>query len=85
MGAGVHAARDPQIERADVAHVIGVGEAGLDGGGQSQRIAVRQIALARAGAGDQIGEQTAIGSIETEGVHVLPEREQPVLADLGQQ
>ena len=63
VAAGVHAARDVEVDFADVENVVEVVEAGLDGVGDGDRLGVGEVAEVAAGAADDAGEQADVGVV----------------------
>ena len=61
MAAGVDAARDVQVQLADLEQVVQVVELALDGFGHRDGDGIGQRAEVPAGTGDDVGEQTHVG------------------------
>src|SRR5687767_9252872 len=84
MAAGVHAARDVQVELADVMQIIEVVEAPLDRLGDRDRLGVGERAEVAAGAADDVREQAHVGGGEAGGARLPPELEEVALAHVGE-
>src|ERR1043165_1206902 len=84
VAAGVHAARDVEVELADVVKVIEVVEALLDGLGHRDRLGVGERAEVAARAGDDVGEQPDVGRGEAELARLAPERGQVRFSHVGE-
>src|SRR5713226_4187088 len=84
VAAGVHAARDIEVELADVVQVVQIVEALLDRLGDRDRFGVGERAEIAARAADDVGEQPQVRRRETERLDFLPERTQIGLPDVGE-
>ena len=67
MAAGVDAAGDLDLQRADLLLPAGVGEALGDALGDRDRAGVGERAIVEAGAGDDVGDEAGIGGGEAGG------------------
>src|SRR3954471_11643263 len=79
MAAGVHAARDVEVELADLVQVIQVVEALLDRLRDRNRLRVRQRAEIAARAADDVGEQADVGGRQSESARLAPKLDQVAL------
>src|SRR5574343_524763 len=84
VSAGVHAARDVEIDLADVEQVIEVVETGLDGIGDGDGFGVGQVAEVAARAADDAGQQADVWRGQTGRLGFLPDFVQVALLDVGQ-
>src|SRR5881394_1541541 len=84
MSAGVHAARDVEVELADVEQVVEVVEATLDRLRDRDRLGVGERAEVPARTGDDVGEQADVRRGEAESARFAPELDQLVLAHVGE-
>src|SRR6266568_5010499 len=84
VAAGVHAARDVEVELADVVQVVQVVEALLDRLRDRDRLGVGERAEIAARAADDVGEQPQVGRREAERLDFPPERMQIGLPDVGE-
>src|SRR2546423_4542672 len=84
VAAGVHAARDVQVEIADIVQVVEVVELALDGFGDRNGLGVGEGAEVAARAADDVGEEAEVRRVETQQPHLVPERHELVLAHVGE-
>src|SRR6185436_15893801 len=84
VAAGVHAARDIEVELADVEQVVEVVEAALDRLRDRDRLGVGERAEVPARAADDVGEQADVRRREAERARLAPQLDQPVLAHVGE-
>src|SRR5262245_978769 len=80
VAAGVHAARDVEVELADLVQVVQIVEALLDRLRHRDRLGVRQRAEVAARAGDDVGEQTDVRRREAQRARLAPQHLQIALA-----
>src|SRR5205823_2319706 len=83
MPACVHAARDVEIELADVVQIIEIVEAALDRLGNRYRFGVRERAEVAAGAADDVRQQADVRRCDSEHLELVPQCEQIGLANVG--
>ena len=84
VAAGVHAARDVQVQLADVVQVVEVVEAALDRLGDRDRLGVGERAEVAARAADDVGEEPHVGRGEAGLAGAPPQGEQVALAHVGE-
>ena len=84
MAAGVDAARDVQVQLADLEQVVQVVELALDGFGHRDGDGIGQRAEVPAGTGDDVGEQTHVGGGQVQRFQLPPEFVQARAAHVGQ-
>src|SRR4051812_19379119 len=84
MAAGVHAARDVEVELADLVQVIEVVEALLDRLRDRDRLRVRQRAEIAARAADDVGKQADVGGRQSESARLAPKLDQVALTHVGE-
>ena len=72
VAARVHAARDVEVELADVVQVIQVVEALLDRLGHGNGLRIGQRTEVAAGAGDDVGEQPDVRRREAQSARFVP-------------
>src|SRR5713226_7549220 len=84
VAASVHAARDIEVELADVVQVVQVVEALLDRLGHRDRLGVGERTEIAARAADDVGEKPQVGRREAERLDFPPERMQIGLPDVGE-
>ena len=73
MAAGVDAARDVQVQLADLEQIVQVVELALDGFGHRDGDGIGQRAEVPAGTGDDVGEQTHVGGGQVQRFQLPPE------------
>src|SRR6267143_3643805 len=84
VAAGIHAARDVQIELADVVQIVEIVEAALDRLGDRNGLRVRQRAEVTPGAADDVGEQAEVRRREPEWAYLAPYRDEIGLPYIGE-
>ena len=84
VAAGVDAARDVQLDLADVVLEVEVVEALGDGGRDRDRFRIRQRAVVAARAGNDVGQQADVRRGQALGLDLFPDLEQFRLLDVGQ-
>ena len=84
VAAGVDAAGNLDLQRADLLLPAGVGEALGDALGDRDRAGVGERAIVEAGAGDDVGDEAGIGGREAVRDELVVERLQIVLRDMRQ-
>src|SRR6185369_12189276 len=83
VAAGVHAARDIQVQLADIVQVVEIVEAALDRLGHRNRFGVGERAEIAARAGNDVGQQADVGGGESERAQFLPQPVQFGLPHVG--
>jgi hypothetical protein len=76
VAAGVDAARDLELELADIALTVGVGEAQRNRLRHRDRAGIGEAAIVEAGAGDDVGDQVEVGVGQIPPRSSLPQRVQ---------
>src|SRR5690625_919344 len=82
--AGIHAARDVQVDGPQVIEVVVVVKAPLDGLGDGNGLGIGEGAVVPAGAADDVGEMADVGGGELVLHELSPERMEILLAEVGQ-
>ncbi|OGA28514.1 MAG: hypothetical protein A3I01_00445 [Betaproteobacteria bacterium RIFCSPLOWO2_02_FULL_65_24] len=72
MAAGIHAARDVEVELADIVQVVQIVEAPLDRLGHGNGLGIGERAEVPAGAGDDVGQQADVGRSQAERLDFAP-------------
>ncbi len=73
VAAGIDAARDVDLQRADLLLAVKIGEAARDALGDRNGARCRQRAVVEAGAGDDVADQPEIGARQLVGPQDLPD------------
>src|SRR2546425_459644 len=84
VAAGVHAARDVQVELADLVQVVEVVESLLDRLRDRDRLGVGEGAEIAAGAADDVGKQADVRRRQAERARLAPQRPQVARAHVGE-
>ncbi|KAG1436187.1 hypothetical protein G6F57_020777 [Rhizopus arrhizus] len=84
VATGIDAARDVQVQLADLAQVVQIVELALNGFGDGDGDRVGQRAEVSAGTGDDVGQQADVGRGQVQRFQLLPEFVQPRTAHVGQ-
>src|SRR5690554_5993543 len=84
MAAGIHAAGDVQVDRAQVVQEIQVVKAALNGFRDGDRLGIGQGAEVATRAADDVVQGVQVGGGKAHRGNALPKLEQSVLADIGE-
>src|SRR5690554_3823297 len=84
VATGIHAAGDVEVDGAEVVQVIQIIKATLDSLSNGNRFGVGQGAEIAARAADDVGQGVQVGSGKAQRYEALPEFEQLILANIGQ-
>ncbi|KAG0732446.1 hypothetical protein G6F23_014311 [Rhizopus arrhizus] len=77
VATGIDAARDVQVQLADLEQVVQIVELALNGFGDGDGDRVGQRAEVSAGTGDDVGQQADVGRGQVQRFQLLPEIVQP--------